>query len=92
MRVVVNAEEVWEENRVERANISFTSERNFCPRCHILFQDDDDATRSMPMFYNPAQRYIITDHMLHQDCYFALIPGIEPGGYVHLTFEKRRNI
>ena len=47
VRVVANAEEVWEENRTERANIPFTSERKFCPRCHILFQDD--ITGTMPL-------------------------------------------
>ena len=29
------------ENRTERANIPFTSEMNFCLRCHILPQEDE---------------------------------------------------
>ena len=52
VRAVANTEEVWEENRTERANIPFTSEMKFCLRCHILFQVEDIAA-TMPVIMLP---------------------------------------
>ena len=48
-RVVINAEEVRVQNMTEGANIPFTSEMNFCLKCHILPQEEEwRITRTMP--------------------------------------------
>ena len=55
---VINAEEVRVQNMTEGANIPFTSEMNFCLKCHILPQEEEtEIIRTMP-----CEEYTATLH------------------------------
>ena len=48
-RVEISAEEVRVQNMTEGANIPFTSEINFCLKCHILPQEEEtNVSTAMP--------------------------------------------